>query len=75
MDEWMLPTIDLNRCTGCGLCVQCCPTDAVAMVAGQPRIVRPQACAYCATCEDYCPEGAITLVYEFVPASHQTCNF
>ena len=68
MDEWMLPTIDMTRCTGCGLCVQRCPTDAVAMVEGKPRIVRPRACAYCATCEDYCPEGAITLVYEIVPA-------
>jgi ferredoxin len=72
MDEWMLPTIDLSRCTGCGLCVKRCPHHAVAMVSGQPRIVRPRACAYCATCEDFCPEGAIALVYEIVPHTSQT---
>jgi len=71
MDEWLLPTIDLSRCTACGLCVTHCPTQAVAMVEGKPRIVRPQDCTYCATCEDVCPEGAIDLVYEIVPVTHQ----
>lgn len=72
MIEWMLPTIDLNHCTGCGLCVQRCPTHAVAMVEGYPRIMHPQNCTYCAICEDFCPEGAITLVYEIVPSAlHQ----
>jgi ferredoxin len=67
MDEWMLPTIDLSRCTGCGLCVKHCPTHAVVMVEGQPQIVHPHACTYCAMCEDFCPVGAISLVYDIVP--------
>ncbi|HNT76058.1 MAG TPA: 4Fe-4S binding protein [Anaerolineae bacterium] len=71
MDEWLLPIIDLNCCTNCGLCVTLCPTHAVALVGGRPRIVRPQDCSYCATCEDACPESAIALVYEIVPAPHQ----
>jgi formate hydrogenlyase subunit 6/NADH:ubiquinone oxidoreductase subunit I len=38
MDDRVLPTIDLTLCTGCGLCVERCPTQAVEMVdARGPR--------------------------------------
>ena len=55
----ILPLIDQARCTGCGVCVQLCPTRAVAVRAHLATIVRPQACTYCELCETYCPEGAI----------------
>lgn len=57
--EWVLPLIDLARCTGCGECVRRCPTQAVALVAGHATIVRPEACSYCEVCESYCPTAAI----------------
>lgn len=66
MSEWFLPTINRQRCTGCGLCVQRCPTHAVEMQHGVPVIVRPAACSYCGLCEEYCPVGAISLAYEIV---------
>lgn len=66
MDDWALPTIRVERCTGCGLCVTHCPTDAVEMVGGRPVITRPQDCAYCGICEELCPTGAIELTYEIV---------
>lgn len=66
MDESVLPFIDLSRCTGCGLCVERCPTNAVEMVEGRPAIVRPQDCAYCGLCEEMCPVEAIALAYEIV---------
>ena len=57
MDERALPTINLDMCTGCGLCVDQCPTRAVEMGgAGRPVIVRPKDCAYCGLCEEMCPE-------------------
>jgi NAD-dependent dihydropyrimidine dehydrogenase PreA subunit len=55
----ILPLIDPTLCTGCGLCAQLCPTNAVVVRANQATIVRPQACIYCDLCETYCPEGAI----------------
>jgi len=55
----ILPLIDPARCTGCGLCAQLCPTNAVAVRANQATIIHPQACTYCDLCETYCPEGAI----------------
>ena len=70
MDERVLPTIDLDLCTGCALCVDRCPTRAVEMGdAGRPVIVRPGDCAYCGLCEEMCPAGAIALLYEIVELS------
>ena len=68
MDDWALPTIDLERCTGCGLCVEYCPSHAVELVADRPTITAPERCAYCGTCEEMCPDGAIMLAYEIVSA-------
>ena len=66
----IVPTIDLERCTGCGLCVEYCPTAAAKMVDERPMITRPQACSYCGICEDMCPAGAVALVYEIVLPSN-----
>jgi len=66
MGDWVLPTIRMDRCDGCGLCVMYCPTHAVEMLGARPSIVRPRDCAYCGTCEEICPTNAIQLVYEIV---------
>jgi 2-oxoglutarate ferredoxin oxidoreductase subunit delta len=68
MDNWALPTINLQLCTGCGLCVEYCPSHAVELVASRPVITAPERCAYCGTCEEMCPAGAIMLAYEIVSA-------
>ena len=57
--DWILPQIDMQRCTGCGLCAQLCPTHAVEVRGGRAEIVHPAACSFCDVCESYCPEGAI----------------
>ncbi|MEA3395969.1 MAG: 4Fe-4S binding protein [Chloroflexota bacterium] len=31
MDDWALPTIRVERCTGCGLCATHCPTGALGL--------------------------------------------
>ena len=67
MDNWSIPIIDQERCTGCGMCVEYCPTNAVTMIDRQPVIHKPRLCAYCGLCEDSCPEDAITLLYEIAP--------
>jgi len=72
LDNWSIPTIDMERCTGCGLCVEYCPTQAVIMRQQQPIIHKPRQCAYCGLCEDSCPEDAITLLYEITPRPPST---
>ena len=64
MDSWVLPEINMELCTGCGTCVERCPTQAVEMAEGWPCIVRPQDCTYCTECEAICPQGAIQCPYE-----------
>ena len=64
-------TIEKNRCKGCGLCVNTCPKQVLAMskeindkgyfyshVANQP------ACIGCRFCAFMCPDVAITVEQE-----------
>ncbi len=66
IEAWVLPEIDDDACTACGVCVSVCPEDVVAVRDQALVFVRPEACTYCGLCEDACPEGAIALRYEIV---------
>ncbi len=66
MAEIILPVVDGSRCTGCGTCVDRCPTHAVELREGHAVITRPADCTYCGDCETFCPEHAIALPYEIV---------
>lgn len=54
-----VPTIDENRCTLCGTCVEVCQYNAIALVAEQV-LVFPELCHGCGSCTLNCPESAIT---------------
>jgi len=56
----------VERCRSCGLCVQCCPMNVLALssVANSkgyhpPHAVRPQKCNGCDQCGMHCPDFAI----------------
>jgi NAD-dependent dihydropyrimidine dehydrogenase PreA subunit len=66
MAEWLLPLINIGRCTGCGLCAVHCPGHVVEMVEARPAVRRPEACTYCGDCEALCPSEAIALQYEII---------
>lgn len=60
----MIALILDERCTGCNICVEVCPTlvfeAAPAGAARQtPVIARADACQTCYLCELYCPADAI----------------
>lgn len=57
------PRLVEQDCTGCGLCAQSCPDDAIDMVDGLPVIDRT-ACMRCGKCADVCPEAAMRIETE-----------
>ena len=46
-----------RKCTGCGICAENCPFNAIDMVEGKPEI--NAACKLCNICVKNCPEKAI----------------
>jgi ferredoxin len=56
-----LAVIDLESCTGCGTCVEWCPTDAIILNEKGFAQRDENACLGCGVCSRFCPEGAISL--------------
>jgi NADH-quinone oxidoreductase subunit F len=49
-----------EKCPGCGLCVDPCPTEAITFVAKKkPVILNQERCIRCGTCYDICKMGAV----------------
>jgi len=55
------PVIDTDSCTGCTICVDECPTNALEMQEDVSVLARPDDCTGCSACEDICPVSAITM--------------
>ena len=54
--------IDLERCDGCGKCVEECPMDVFQMASNKAQAVNEEDCMTCYLCETVCPKFAITVV-------------
>jgi ferredoxin len=52
--------VDVDHCTGCGLCVDVCPAGALALA--ETVAVEPRRCSGCGLCVGACPAGALALV-------------
>ena len=53
-------TIELDRCDGCGACVEVCPEEAIQLVGGLAQI-DSELCTECEACVQACPTGAIRV--------------
>jgi ferredoxin len=56
-----LSVIDPQICTGCGICVERCPTDAISLTEAGWAQRDENACLGCGVCSRFCPEEAIAL--------------
>ncbi|HUV81865.1 MAG: 4Fe-4S dicluster domain-containing protein [ANME-2 cluster archaeon] len=57
----MAAKVDKDECTGCGTCVEECPTEAISLNDDDIAVVNADDCTECGLCVDSCPTSAITL--------------
>jgi NAD-dependent dihydropyrimidine dehydrogenase PreA subunit len=64
-DDRMPTKIDLNKCVGCGECIDVCPASPCVYEMEttnnkkRPTILHPKSCINCGACVIACPENAI----------------
>ena len=56
-----LSQIDRETCTGCGTCVDWCPTEAIRLDDTGKAVRDAGACFGCGVCARFCPAAAIAL--------------
>ena len=54
-----VPLIDLDKCTGCGLCAKACPIGAISLDRGQKKAFKCDVCGGDPACAQACIPGAI----------------
>ncbi len=54
-------TIDKEKCTGCGECVDICPSEVLELKDEKAEVANIDECLGCESCVETCPESAITL--------------
>ena len=60
MSERITTSIDQEKCTGCGLCLEVCPDQTISMEADR-AVVTGSRCLQCGHCAAICPVAAIEV--------------
>ncbi len=60
--------VDIERCKGCELCIESCPTDVIRMETKvnskgyhYAYMAYPEKCTGCVNCAIVCPDAVITV--------------
>jgi len=51
----------LESCTGCTICAQRCPVEAIPMTPYRKHVIDVELCTRCDSCRQACPHGAIEV--------------
>ena len=51
----------LDNCTGCTICAQRCPVEAIPMTPYRRHVIDLEKCTRCDSCREACPEEAIEV--------------
>lgn len=62
----MIPQIDTEKCSGCGLCVGVCQNDGLELRGKVVLFIGGNSCTWCGLCEAVCPRGAICCPFEII---------
>ena len=54
-------SLDHEKCSGCGMCLEVCPHAVFEMGDGKARIVDRDACMECGACALNCPAAALSV--------------
>jgi len=61
-----MPWVNEEMCTACGICVEECPVNAIALTDRTAHIDEDK-CIRCGHCHDVCPEEAVRHDSERIP--------
>jgi len=61
-----MPWVDEEKCTGCGICVEECPIDAISM-KNDKAMINMKECIRCGICHGVCPQEAVRHDSETMP--------
>lgn len=60
---------DKEKCIGCKLCLQVCPSAAIEFKEDEKKIrIFLARCTFCSQCNDICPVGCLRMSNEFLLA-------
>jgi electron transport complex protein RnfB len=65
----MAAIVDIEKCDGCGACMEVCPLDAIKLAcpvgaehsSKEVAVIDEDACTECGVCVEECPNGALHI--------------
>jgi MinD superfamily P-loop ATPase len=62
----LIPQIDIEKCTGCGLCVGVCQKNGLELNNQVVVFIGDGVCDWCGLCEAVCAAGAIGCPFDII---------
>ncbi len=59
LDNTAILSLNAEKCSGCGRCINVCPHSVLVINNGLAHIVKPDSCMECGACVKNCPEKAL----------------